>query len=155
MKTIRLLSILSLFCILSVCAGRGFLFSASQPDLVSQPASQLQQSIHNSSTLQDSAAGYIRLVRTCSFTAASTLTNVAEHRIPTQSLNVRGAKLNGAARGAYNLKYKWRCNLCTGGLKMSTSGVPYILQQYHKTVSSLWCSTFSKCYIVALCKILC
>ena len=151
MKSFRLLVILSLFCILSVCAGRGFLFSASHPDLVSQPASQLQQSVHNSSTLQDSDAGYIRLVRTSSFTAASTLTNVAEHRVQTQLPNVRGAQLNGAARGAYNLKDK----LCTGGLKMSTSGVPYILQPYHKTVSALWCSTFSKCYIVALCKILC
>ena len=149
MKTIRLLSILSLFCILSVYAGRGFLFSASQLD------SELQQSIHSSSTLQYSDAGYIRLVRTSSFTAASTLTNVAEHRVPTQSLNVRGSQLNGTARGAYNLKDKWRCSLCTGGLKAGASVAPYILQPYHKTVSALWCSSFSKCYILALCKILC
>ena len=155
MKTIRLLSILSLFCILSVCAGKGFLFSVSQPDLVSESASELQQSIHNSSTLHDSTVDYIRLVRTSSFTAASTLTNVAEHRVPTQSSNIRGSQLNGAARGAYNLKDKWRCNLCAGGLKVSSSAVPYILQPYHKTVSAIWCSSFSKCYILALCKILC
>ncbi len=151
MKSLRLLIIFSLFCMLCLCAGRGFFFSA----IGNGSNDAAVQSMQNNATLQDSGEDYIRLVRSSSFVAANTLNNIAEHRAPTQWLSVRGAKLCGEARGAYGQKGRYKTNLCCGGLKVSASAVSYLLQSYHKTVSSLWCCHFSKCYILALGRLLC
>ncbi len=168
MKSLRLLIIFSLFCTLSLCAGKGFYLLASEGDAVASASetsasasgiaaseSNLAAASFESAAYEDPAEDYERLVRSNSFVAANTVTNIAEHRVPTQTFNGSASYIYGGSRGSYNLREKRGGSLFSSGLKASSTIISYAFLSYHKVVSALGCSTFSKCYVLALGRLLC
>ena len=125
-----------------------------QADIKICTGSRLERTAAASGTLKDSAAGYIRTVRSSSFMAAHNVNNVAE-RTPVQYL--RTGQITGAQNGHwFSPKRKnIQKTVCNGGVKASLFGTSGLAVPYHKTVSVLNCCHFSKCYILALGRLLC
>ena len=152
MKNIRLLIIFSFFCILGLCAGKGISFSTV--DKCCNIGEEKLKCNHTSAEVQDYTASYIQTVRSNYFMAASSVTNVAE-RVPVQTVNSNNGNVCGGIRGGYNQRNKRWLNQCAGGLKVASSIISFVFLSYHKAISALSCNTFSKCYILALGKLLC
>lgn len=153
MKFYKFIILLPLFCImLCVCAGMGHIFY--QPDSGGLFAEFQECTAAASGTLKDPTAGYIRSVRSSSFMAANNVNSVAE-RTPVQYL--RTGQISGTQNGYWCSLKKRHMQKTTGngGVKAFIFGTSGLVVPYHKTVSVLNCGHFSKCYILALGRLLC
>ena len=155
MRFIKAYTILPLFClVLFVSAGmRHNCAYSSEDNIYDFPV--YENLCTNTGTFHDTTSDYVRMVHESSFMAATAMNNIAE-RTPVQYLKVRSGQFSGMKGGGYWQSWKKKSgHRLISGVKSLNYGASGVIIPYHESVPVLRSGHFSKCYILALGKLLC